>query len=111
MSAYRNTPVVTVKTEKNVRKPGDWECPSCNNVNFSWRSTCHRVDCTTQKPETGDEFTRLVEKIKMYQRQSVETKEAWGNYCNAHGDSIRDPSKHTIDFLRTAAEHLIPQES
>jgi hypothetical protein len=29
-------------------KGTDWECPSCTNVNWSWRSTCNK--CNTSKP-------------------------------------------------------------
>jgi hypothetical protein len=29
-------------------KGSDWECPSCANVNWSWRTNCNR--CSTAKP-------------------------------------------------------------
>ncbi len=32
---------------KDLKGP-DWECPSCTNVNWSWRSTCNK--CNTGKP-------------------------------------------------------------
>mmetsp|Transcript_2544 Transcript_2544/g.4455 ORF Transcript_2544/g.4455 Transcript_2544/m.4455 type:complete len:350 (+) Transcript_2544:43-1092(+) len=37
-------------------KGKDWDCPSCSNVNWSWRSTCNK--CGTAKPaslQTEDE--------------------------------------------------------
>lgn len=33
--------------ERDV-KGKDWECPSCTNVNWSWRSNCNK--CNTAKP-------------------------------------------------------------
>ncbi|MCO5604151.1 hypothetical protein L7F22_058311 [Adiantum nelumboides] len=33
------------------RKPGDWDCPSCDHLNFSWRDSCQR--CSEPKPVEG----------------------------------------------------------
>ncbi|KAJ7526956.1 hypothetical protein O6H91_16G028700 [Diphasiastrum complanatum] len=30
--------------------PGDWTCPKCGNVNFSFRTTCNMRKCGTSKP-------------------------------------------------------------
>ena len=32
-------------------KGKDWECPSCTNVNWSWRSNCNK--CNTAKPTSA----------------------------------------------------------
>uniref|UniRef100_A0A0D6R1Y0 RanBP2-type domain-containing protein n=1 Tax=Araucaria cunninghamii TaxID=56994 RepID=A0A0D6R1Y0_ARACU len=32
------------------RSEGDWTCPKCGNVNFSFRTTCNRHSCGTHKP-------------------------------------------------------------
>lgn len=31
-------------------KGKDWDCPSCGNVNWSWRGTCNK--CNTARPST-----------------------------------------------------------
>jgi hypothetical protein len=42
--------------ERDV-KGKDWECPSCTNVNWSWRSTCNK--CNTAKPATAGALVRV----------------------------------------------------
>ncbi|KAK7256413.1 hypothetical protein RIF29_29859 [Crotalaria pallida] len=32
------------------RKDGDWTCPSCGNLNFSFRTVCNRGTCGTPRP-------------------------------------------------------------
>ena len=34
----------------NRRVIGDWNCPKCNNLNFSFRSICNK--CKSEKPQT-----------------------------------------------------------
>ena len=43
----------------------------------------------------------LVTMIKEHQRADATFKEAWGSYCDVHGQGIRDPSRHTSDVLRS----------
>ncbi|XP_078443557.1 ran BP2/NZF zinc finger-like superfamily protein isoform X2 [Wolffia australiana] len=33
-----------------ARREDDWICPSCNNVNFSFRTTCNMRNCTQPRP-------------------------------------------------------------
>ncbi|KAH7430668.1 hypothetical protein KP509_08G008000 [Ceratopteris richardii] len=33
------------------RKPGDWNCPSCDHLNFGWRESCQR--CNEAKSGSG----------------------------------------------------------
>lgn len=42
----------------------------------------------------------LVEEVKNMQRQSVEFKEAWWQYCDAELRGIRDPSRHSDEILQ-----------
>lgn len=37
-------------TYSDVKGP-DWDCPSCGNVNWSWRSTCNK--CNGGKPASA----------------------------------------------------------
>jgi hypothetical protein len=32
-------------------KGKDWECPSCTNMNWSWRTNCNK--CNTGKPASA----------------------------------------------------------
>jgi len=32
------------------RREDDWTCPSCGNVNFSFRTTCNMHNCTQSRP-------------------------------------------------------------
>ncbi|KAG2240654.1 hypothetical protein Bca52824_097146, partial [Brassica carinata] len=32
------------------RREDDWTCPSCGNVNFSFRTTCNMRNCTQSRP-------------------------------------------------------------
>ncbi|KAF6143863.1 hypothetical protein GIB67_009844 [Kingdonia uniflora] len=32
------------------RREDDWTCPSCGNVNFSFRTTCNKHSCTQSRP-------------------------------------------------------------
>jgi len=34
-------------------RPGDWCCPKCGNVNFSWRTVCNISTCKEPKPADG----------------------------------------------------------
>ena len=108
------TPSKKVNNHSNYKvRPDDWTCPSCHNINFSWRSQCHRVDCNETRPECfggpAHDFSKLVERIKTFQRQSIENKEGWGHYCDRYGDNVRDPSKHTQQFLEAAVSQLMSE--
>lgn len=32
------------------RREDDWTCPSCGNVNFSFRTTCNMHNCAQPRP-------------------------------------------------------------
>ncbi|CAD5186955.1 unnamed protein product, partial [Musa acuminata subsp. malaccensis] len=36
------------------RRDDDWTCPSCGNVNFSFRTTCNMRNCTQSRPADHD---------------------------------------------------------
>jgi hypothetical protein len=43
----------------------------------------------------------LVQMIKANQRADAGFKDAWGVYCDMHGQGNRDPNRHTSDVLRS----------
>eukprot|EP00933_Yihiella_yeosuensis_P048715 TRINITY_DN4507_c1_g4_i1.p1 TRINITY_DN4507_c1_g4~~TRINITY_DN4507_c1_g4_i1.p1 ORF type:complete len:193 (-),score=28.72 TRINITY_DN4507_c1_g4_i1:47-625(-) len=46
----------------------------------------------------------LIERIKAFQRSDDDAKQSWHNYCDANPCRIRDPSRHTLDFLKVFVE-------
>ncbi|KAM7487133.1 hypothetical protein LguiB_024617 [Lonicera macranthoides] len=42
------------------RREDDWTCPSCGNVNFSFRTTCNMRTCTQSRP--ADHFSKSAAK-------------------------------------------------
>eukprot|EP00403_Amphidinium_massartii_P015886 CAMPEP_0178431136 /NCGR_PEP_ID=MMETSP0689_2-20121128/31682_1 /TAXON_ID=160604 /ORGANISM="Amphidinium massartii, Strain CS-259" /LENGTH=250 /DNA_ID=CAMNT_0020053019 /DNA_START=82 /DNA_END=834 /DNA_ORIENTATION=+ len=46
-----------------------------------------------------DSKDALVDAIKELQRSGPEGKEQWGLYCEQHGQGIRDPTKHDLEYL------------
>eukprot|EP00249_Psilotum_nudum_P018894 c27007_g1_i2 orf=200-757(+) len=38
------------RTERSAAGEGDWTCPKCGNVNFSFRTTCNLRNCGASKP-------------------------------------------------------------
>merc|ERR1712060_935520 len=50
--------------------------------------------------DTGDpEKDELVSRIKAFQRESDENKQAWWNYCDTHLGGNRDPARHDANTL------------
>ncbi|CAM8950345.1 unnamed protein product [Rhodiola kirilowii] len=42
------------------RREDDWTCPSCGNVNFSFRTTCNMRNCTQSRP--ADHYSKSASK-------------------------------------------------
>jgi len=48
----------------------------------------------------------LVHAVKVGQRTSPEWKEAWGHWCESHGEGTLDPAKYDAQFLREFLANL-----
>ncbi|KAK1317218.1 RanBP2-type zinc finger protein [Acorus calamus] len=46
----RNSSAVKRARTDGSRREDDWMCPSCGNVNFSFRTTCNMRNCTQSRP-------------------------------------------------------------
>ncbi|KAE8730130.1 RanBP2-type zinc finger protein [Hibiscus syriacus] len=46
----RNSSAAKRARTDGSRREDDWTCPSCGNVNFSFRTTCNMRDCTQPRP-------------------------------------------------------------
>ncbi|KAI4385306.1 hypothetical protein MLD38_003348 [Melastoma candidum] len=46
----RNSSAVKRARTDGSRRDDDWTCPSCGNVNFSFRTTCNMRNCTQPRP-------------------------------------------------------------
>ncbi|XP_031385513.1 ranBP2-type zinc finger protein At1g67325 [Punica granatum] len=46
----RNSSAVKRARTDGSRREDDWTCPSCGNVNFSFRTTCNMRNCTQPRP-------------------------------------------------------------
>jgi len=42
----------------------------------------------------------LVMRIKQMQKESEDSKEVWWKYCAEHGDNVRDPVRHKVEYLK-----------
>ncbi|KAG9150628.1 hypothetical protein Leryth_008102 [Lithospermum erythrorhizon] len=46
----RNSSAAKRARTDGARREDDWTCPSCGNVNFSFRTTCNMRNCTQPRP-------------------------------------------------------------
>uniref|UniRef100_A0A2P2LUC9 RanBP2-type domain-containing protein n=1 Tax=Rhizophora mucronata TaxID=61149 RepID=A0A2P2LUC9_RHIMU len=46
----RNSSAAKRARTDGSRREDDWTCPSCGNVNFSFRTTCNMRNCTQPRP-------------------------------------------------------------
>ncbi|RDX64902.1 RanBP2-type zinc finger protein, partial [Mucuna pruriens] len=47
---HRNSSAPKRARTDGSRREDDWTCPSCGNVNFSFRTTCNMRNCTQPRP-------------------------------------------------------------
>lgn len=47
-----------------------------------------------------DEKIELAARVKQIQRDGEESKHQWWAFCDAEGRGFRDPTRHSVDFLR-----------
>lgn len=48
--------------------------------------------------------TSVADRLKEIQRTDVAGRQAWGEWCDAHGGGIRDPAKHAANFVQKFLE-------
>jgi len=56
---------------------------------------------TFEVQSTFDEGALLIAKVREGQKFSEIFKQAWINHCLAFGGDVRDPARHTKDFIQT----------
>ena len=59
--------------------PGDWRCPQCNNINFSFRRNCNR--CQEPRPENagmGNNQQQLAEQALQFVASFMSEPDPWG---------------------------------
>jgi len=88
-----------------IRDPARHEVAVLQQFLLQHASNAGMVD---QAPAPGtlmscpDPFkAELVAKLKAFQRQSEEQKNAWGSYCDTNLGGIRDPNRHDAPVLAT----------
>mmetsp|Transcript_125918 Transcript_125918/g.356111 ORF Transcript_125918/g.356111 Transcript_125918/m.356111 type:complete len:174 (+) Transcript_125918:11-532(+) len=50
--------------------------------------------------------SELVLRVKAAQRQSEDSKQRWWAWCDAHGGGVRDPQRHSAEFLEEFVDGL-----
>lgn len=50
--------------------------------------------------------TSLVEQVKQAQKISQDCRQAWHEYCDAVGEGVRDPGRHSTEFLEAFLESI-----
>merc|ERR1719163_734635 len=48
----------------------------------------------------------LVRRVKKLQRESEKQKHLWWQWCEVHGNNVRDPKRHPLPFLREFMDAL-----
>jgi len=48
-----------------------------------------------------DEFTALVQNVKMIQKSGDEEKQKWWSFCDRQGMTTYDPARHAVAFLKS----------
>lgn len=56
------------------------------------------VELSPEREDSGHEC--FVQQVKELQRQSENARQAWKTHCDSHGEGIRDPRKHSIQYLQ-----------
>ncbi|XP_077216513.1 ranBP2-type zinc finger protein At1g67325-like isoform X2 [Tasmannia lanceolata] len=64
----RNSSTAKRARTDGSRREDDWTCPSCGNVNFSFRTTCNMRNCTQSRP--ADHFSKSAAKPQVPQSYS-----------------------------------------
>ena len=49
-----------------VSKEADWECPSCTNVNWSWRTNCNMCSTLKPRPVTAEVESKFISDLSPY---------------------------------------------
>jgi len=87
-------------------RPGDWECPRCNNVNFSHRNRCNGksngVSCNLRKPE--------FEKFGVSRLRSNETRQP-GDWACFRCGNLNFPSRENCNKCNIPKEEATNEEA
>jgi len=59
------------------------------------------------KIEPDSDVEDLVAKVKDFQKRDQASAFAWKAYCEAHGDGVCDPKRHSDSFLKRALRELV----
>ena len=66
------------------RREDDWTCPSCGNVNFSFRTTCNMRNCTQSRPADHNSvsfeilcFAHNPHHLLLYRNHLTQSKFVW----------------------------------
>merc|ERR1712060_747101 len=81
-----------------IMNDGLGDVASTGGGNFGW---------ATSQGSGSPEKQALVDRIKNFQRQGPQNKEAWYSCCG----EMKDPSRHTVQFLKEfCSAHVVGDE-
>ncbi|KAI6692183.1 hypothetical protein NL676_019893 [Syzygium grande] len=88
----RNSSAAKRARTDGSRREDDWTCPSCGNVNFSFRTTCNMRNCTQPRPADHNSKSAMkpVQPPQSYSSPSPYMG-AGGTFLNVYGNATICP--------------------
>ncbi|ONI29975.1 hypothetical protein PRUPE_1G225000 [Prunus persica] len=77
----RNSSAAKRARTDGSRREDDWTCPSCGNVNFSFRTTCNMRNCTQPRPADHNSISRS--SFVLFQKSAAKPFQAPQGYSSA----------------------------